>query len=176
MADRQRPGITLRDARLAILIEDTFSRHFLASGYALLEKNTTRLENETPQSITAINKATYTSKESKRNGSTANTSGELTPAIRRSCRICGGQHDALWCLERYTKLPPAGKPCKYCKKEGHWSMNCPLPSQQKHQQPAPPKTRLFRTPRKCPVCKGDHWASDCKQSTIQAPLLSLYKA
>lgn len=55
MIERQRPGITLRDVRLAIRIEESFSHHFLGGGYALPGSPDLKPEYERPQSMAKIN-------------------------------------------------------------------------------------------------------------------------
>lgn len=183
--ERQRPGITLRDIRLAILIEDTFSRHFLGSGHALPGKPELRFEVERPQSIAEIEQATQISKEHKKKAQTVNTlDGKSRPAKRRSCRVCGERHDPRFCPQRYTKPPPPGKPCGHCSEEGHWTMNCP--KKEKRSDNKIHKTlsaRLNLTaewpPAPCPHCGGvDHYKSDCpdmgNRKKAVPPILSVY--
>jgi len=180
--ERQQPGITLRDIRLAILVEDNFSRHFLGSGHALPGKPQLRFEVERPESIAEIEEAIQTSKEHKNKAQAANTpKGISRPAMRRSCRVCSGQHDPRFCPQRYTKPPPPGQPCKRCSEEGHWTMNCPTKEDGRtNKMHKTLSARLHLTtewpPAPCPSCGGvDHYKADCPGNRKKAvpPLLNL---
>lgn len=176
MTERQRPGITLRDVRFAIIVEDTFSRHFLASGRGLQRKIEPTTTPQTPQTMAAIEKATQ-----------KDVAQQIAkgPAKRLGCRVCNGHHDSLYCPKRYTSRPPVGKACKYCGKQGHWSMNCPLPIRTRNHQLRYSKQTLHRLtslhakdpPSPCRKCGRNHWVSECMLNgrLVQPPLLSQFK-
>jgi hypothetical protein len=177
MTERQRPGITLRDVRFAIIVEDTFSRHFLANGRGLQRKVEPTTPLNTPQTMAAIEKAIQKSHVQQI---------VKGPAKRHGCRICNGHHDSLFCPKRYTSQPPAGKPCKYCGKQGHWSMNCTIPfktrmhqrrhSKETQNQPTPLYMKDVDPPSPCRKCGGNHWMSECRPAKPPPPpLLSQFK-
>jgi hypothetical protein len=170
----------MRDARMAILIEDTFARHFLANGYGRPGKAETHPEHERPESTEVIERASHMSGALIRKSTSSKE--HLQSAKQRECTICGGQHNSVWCPKRYTTLPPAGLQCKFCKQEGHWWMDCPLPRRRKYEEvDGSRRTRLHGSSTSpseaCPRCGGNHWRSDCLtglQKTVKPPHLSLY--
>jgi hypothetical protein len=153
IVDRQRPGLTLRDVRLAILIEDCFTLHFLANGYALPWKPAVHGQNATPTTNSLIDWMTGVSKFHKK-------SRDTNPRHARPCRVCGDQHRATDCPERYTKSPPAGLLCLFCREEGHWSMNCPQSGRFGRSKSMLPWMDALPAGR-CKRCGGNHWVSDC---------------
>lgn len=165
--ERQRPGITLRDACLAIMVEDMFLRHFLSGGNALPGRPA---KGEEPINNAQINKAI--TKASAIKGKLVTE--PMTPVAIRGCRVCAGNHDSIVCPERYTKPPPAGKACQFCKQEGHWSMNCEVKKQKRSKLPM---KEVGPPPSPCPTCGGGHWRSDCPLNNKQhsPPLLNLYE-
>lgn len=176
LVERQRPGITLRDIRIAILLEETFSRHFLTSRQGLAGERKLRPQANLPQCIAEIENNIATSKEHRKKlkqKSSNKLQGRPKPAMRLSCRVCGGQHDSLFCPERYTTPPPVGRPCRYCGQEGHWSMNCSTQSRTRRLGPEPEWHR-----KTCPHCgRDDHYNSDCPElkgrKKVAPPILSL---
>ena len=171
--ERQRPGITLRDARLAIIMEDMFLRHFLSGGKALPGRPE---KGEEPINNAQINKAV--TKASALKGKLATS--PMTPVTIRGCRVCAGNHDSRECPERYTKPPPAGRPCRFCKQEGHWSMNCEVAELKRLARVKRTKlpVDVGRPPSPCPICGGGHWKNDCLLNAKRQhspPILNLYE-
>lgn len=168
----QHPGITLRDARIAILMEDAFARHFLASGHALQGKLEIQPDLQVPRSVMEIDQIVRVRKHTQIKPQPREVVQPVTP---RRCRVCGGEHDPLACPLRYTKPPPSNMPCIHCNQTGHWSMNCirVVPSMQR----TPLSGESKRPPTPCPQCGGDHWQSDCPKwghKVVRPPALSMY--
>jgi len=189
LLERQRPGITLRDIRLAIRVEDTFTRHFLASARALPGSPELRPAIERPQSIAEIEKVIQ-QKNPLQKTDTA-LKGVWKPSSRRKCYICHIPHDPIFCPERYTKPPRQGTKCIHCLQEGHWNINCPEKELEKgrsrlsvhKKQPKTLSARLNLTSEwpnaPCPQCGGvDHYKSDCpdmgNRKKVAPPLVELY--
>lgn len=172
--ERQRPGLTLRDVRLAITVEDVFARHFLSSGNALPGRPA---NGEEPINNAQINKAV--TKAAAIQGKLATK--PRAPVALRGCRVCGGKHDPIACPERYTKPPPAGKACRFCDEEGHWSMNCKVAELKRlarQKRTKVPMSDVGSPPSPCPNCGGGHWKAECTLTAKRKhspPILNLYE-
>jgi len=96
-------SLTLRDVRLAILVEQLFSGSYEAhgSGSPIYVGQAQALDTQ----------------------SAAQAAIPKRVAARKHCRICNKQgHHMSNCPERYTKTTT--KPCPSCG-EMHWKVNCP---------------------------------------------------
>jgi hypothetical protein len=160
---------------MAILVEQTFARHFLTNGYGRPGTTEPRPQKETPESLQVIEKAREMS------GTLLRKSECYNPPAPRRCIVCNGEHDSIWCPKRYTKSPPTDLRCKYCNGVGHWWMNCPMPRRKKKEEVVERRTRIFGTasfpPSPCGECGGNHWNSDCpalRRKNVKPPVLDMY--
>jgi hypothetical protein len=117
--ERIKPGITLRDIRLAILIERYFTESYETAGHGspvyagLTQPLEPRAIGETV--MATIRKCHSRQKTKKR---------PTRPFRGRDCTICKQNgHHMLNCPERFTK--DAESPCPMCGGT-HWKINCPL--------------------------------------------------
>lgn len=100
------PGLTLRDIRLALLIEETFDK-LLETGKAIRKWNQfTTMRPNTFESLNTIRGAPGKSR------------------IQKPCYACGSKSHMLKdCPQRYTTSPTF--PCRICGGK-HWVIDCPV--------------------------------------------------
>ena len=114
---RPKKGFTIRDVQMATQIEDHFRNHFQANNLGVTgECKQHGWGRAYPRSLADIEAILQ-----PKNSQTPSRDG-ITKQL--DCFICRrAQHEPAYCPERYTKMPPKGKPCAHCGL-GHWSMNC----------------------------------------------------
>lgn len=108
------PGITLRDIRLAYLIEAALQPYYELN--KLVEP--TILPFQTPNSIRELGlmMKTYPATEAQKSAAT-------TRRLPTNCIVCGGDHWATQCPKRFTVQPMV--PCDLCG-GSHWRFTCLL--------------------------------------------------
>jgi hypothetical protein len=105
------PGITLRDVRLAYLIENALQPYYELSKLTI----PTSLQFQTPKSIRelGLTMKKYDAVEEKGNGKERLT----------NCIVCGEDHWSTQCPKRFTTQPIM--PCDLCG-GSHWKFTCLL--------------------------------------------------
>jgi len=99
------PGLTLRDIRFALLVDQMFRNEFFISS-----------SSSTDLSITGINSHVPSSDHGHENA--------LRDLFRRGfCPCCRLPHRLEECSLRKEYPPPQG--CKNCEGKDHWAMDCP---------------------------------------------------
>ncbi|KZT73564.1 hypothetical protein DAEQUDRAFT_662081 [Daedalea quercina L-15889] len=102
---RERPGITLRDVRLAILVEQLFHDH-LRNDAALWRSQKTVVKSfvrpPTPFGIECLRRLGYRTRSMK-------------------CPVCGGRHKGVDCIHKDSIAPRT--PCSRCG-QMHWKFMC----------------------------------------------------
>ena len=114
IAEHIKPGITMRDIRLAILAERKFAESYQANdrGSSVYIGQAQPLQPRTIADTVMASIRSYTRVRPQR------------PVRGRKCTICRqAGHDMVNCPKRFTKEPISG--CPTCGGM-HWRINCPL--------------------------------------------------
>lgn len=115
-ADSIKPGITLRDIRLAILVERKFTESYEADGFGS-SVYIGKTQPRTPRAIGETVMANIRHFRSMKKRPRKQFRG-------RDCTICGRNgHHMINCPRRFITEPY--KPCPMCNGM-HWKINCPL--------------------------------------------------
>ncbi|KAF7312139.1 hypothetical protein MIND_00226300 [Mycena indigotica] len=158
------PGITLRDARFALLVSSLSSANIEAS-------------EGPPMRWDVFQDTIY-----RWASSVSDEIGD-TSSGKRKCPACHGPHSLIRCTGR-QKIPPP--PCPSCGGP-HWGVDCSLRrlARLHHKSVTQVKTQIRRAPlvenittaptTSCPNCGGDHWKIDCTQPHAPAKLLNSFR-
>ncbi|KAI5889288.1 uncharacterized protein SCHCODRAFT_02509972 [Schizophyllum commune H4-8] len=171
---RKVPGLTRRDSRLAVLIENLYTAEYFSGliREVVAEQPDTKSLHE--QLLSLISGRTVSLPKKTAEGAT-----ETPPP---SCAACGGEHPVSVCDERGQHPPRI--PCQNCG-EGHyhWAADCPQDAEYraKHHPPAIQSSRRAEGHRRvshqknrqqeygaCP-CGGDHTLFLCIRRSFIPP-------
>ena len=170
---RKLRGITLRDLRLAILIETLYTDVYIADGRGIDVKRWPRERRQRPHWDQLL-------KLLKKHSSPPSLSAPQSPhpptIQKHRCPACGGPHTLLRCTVRFDIRPP--HLCRLCG-DKHWVIDCPRRRTLRSRLGSPHRCRAcggthfpgdcpVRTPPPypCPNCGGDHWKMDCRQPQV----------
>lgn len=175
-ADRKAPGITLRDVRLAILVEQLFIDAHLSGKGGIDTMPALLPASQRPESIRLIERTAFPKRRPSTGSNKGNTSTKSEQArALKPCPACKGTHAIRDCPDRLTITPD--KPCTNCG-GAHWRLDCPEPAKPKDARVPVGRKQGNRSPSPpspCPLCGGDHWKSDCVHPSGQVvpPILPI---